>query len=315
MASVERSVRAALAALALIACASAQTARAQAAGDTAVGEIRVRGAGVVQVLNQWFHLLGASTFESDEMCHFGQAPYQCGLIAQGQLAELSAGRRYTCALHEFPGDARRYGTCVSDRGQDLAAAWVRSGWAFAHRLHSDALVADEAAARAAKRGMWAGTTPRVDAAVPATVSGPAFILDGNALRIGGILVRLAGTDAPEGVQSCSAGAGLGSYTCGIFVRGMLSNMSMGKRIFCTIERRAGDDRNFGVCGEADASGTAMRTDVPTLNEQMLAAGWALVDRAHPRTGYLELQAKANRDNVGLWQGNFLLPDEWRRGYR
>jgi endonuclease YncB( thermonuclease family) len=315
MASVRRGLRAGLAALALLAGASAQTARAQAAGDTVVGEIRARSAGVVQVLNQWFHLLGAASFERDEVCHLGQVPYQCGLIAQGQLAELAAGARYTCALREFPGDARRYGTCVSDRGEDLAAAWVRSGWAFAHRLHSDALVADEAAARAAKRGLWAGASPPVDAAAPATVSGPAFILDGNTLRIGGVLVRLAGTDAPEGPQSCSAGTGRGSYTCGIFVRGMLSNMSMGKRIFCTIERRAGDDRNFGVCGEADPGGTAMRTDVPTLNEQMLAAGWAVADRAYPRPGYLDLQTKANRDNVGLWQGNFLLPEDWRRGYR
>ncbi len=315
MASGERNVRAALAALALIACASAQPALAQAAGDTVVGEIRVRGAGVVQVLNQWFHLLGAATFERDEACHLGHVPYQCGLIAQGRLAALAAGMRYTCTLHEFPGDVRRYGTCVSDSGQDLAAAWVRSGWAFAHRLHSDGLVADEVAARAAARGLWAGATPPVDAAPPAAVLGPAFILDGTALRIGGVLVRLAGMDAPEGPQSCSAGAGRGSYSCGIFVRGMLSNLSMGKRIFCTIERRAGDDRNFGVCGEADAPGTAMRTDVPTLNEQMLAAGWAVADRAFPRPGYLELQAKANRDNVGLWQGTFLLPDEWRRGYR
>ncbi|MBM3507583.1 MAG: thermonuclease family protein [Alphaproteobacteria bacterium] len=315
MASAERSFGIALVTAVLLWCSAAQTAYAQAAPETVAGEIRVRGAGVVQVLNQWFQLLGASTFERDEACHLGRVPYQCGLIAQGHLAEISAGTRYTCTLHEFRGDTRRYGDCVSPSGEKLAATWVRSGWAFAHRLHSSALVAEEAAARAAKRGMWAGTTPPVDGAAPASVSGAAYILDANTLRIGGTLVRLAGTDAPETPQSCGLAAGRGPTHAGIFARGMLSNMTMGKRIHCVIERRPGDDRNFGVCGEADAAGTAMRAGTQTLNEQMLAAGWAVADRVHPRADYADLQIKADRDNVGLWQGPFMRPDDWRRGYR
>ena len=53
----------ALVAGALLALAAPATA--QTAGQV-IGDIRVRGAGVVQVQDQWLHLLDATTFERDE---------------------------------------------------------------------------------------------------------------------------------------------------------------------------------------------------------------------------------------------------------
>jgi endonuclease YncB( thermonuclease family) len=318
--------RRALVAAALLVLASlvAVPAAAQqgAGADVVVGDVRVRGAGVIVVANQWFYLLGASTFERDELCHLGDVPYQCGLIAQGKLAELAHKTQYQCTLREFPGDSRRWGTCVPydfvargpiPGGEDLARAWVRSGWAFAHRLHTQRLVADEEMARAAKLGVWAGTTPTIAGDAPKQAVGAAYVIDGNSLRVGGTLIRLAGIDAPEAPQSCGLGPGQGGYFCGIVARGILVYMTMGKRIYCSIERRSGDDRNWGTCGEANAAGTGMK-DGDTVNAQMVRDGWALADR-RTSNHYLDLQIEADNKNIGLWQGTFTNPRDWRLGWR
>ena len=143
-------------------------------------------------------------------------------------------------------------------GEDLAKAWVNSGWAFAPKGRSTVLAAEEEAARAAKRGLWAGTTPPVDTEPPKEVVGAAFALDGDTLRVNGTLVRLAGIDAPEAPQSCGLAQGRGSYFCGIVARGVLVELTMGKKVFCRIERRNADDRPWATCGEANAAGNGMK---------------------------------------------------------
>lgn len=300
---------------------AALPAAAQSTGQV-IGDVRVRGAGVVQVQDQWLHLLDATTFERDEVCQVGGTPYQCGLIAQGKLAELAAKTQYVCQVREVAGDSRRYATCLPydfvarapiAGGEDLATAWVRSGWAFARKGRSTALVAAEDEARAAKRGLWAGTTPAPDGEPPKQAVGPAYALDAATVRVNGVVMRLAGIDAPEAPQSCSAGQGRGSYFCGIVARGVLVDLTMGQRLFCRIERRAGDERNFGTCGEANAAGTGIKEGAASLNEQMISAGWAVADRTV--NAYLDLQIEADRQNVGLWQGEFQTPQQWRQGYR
>lgn len=309
----------ALIAAALLAVAA--PAAAQTAGQV-TGDIRVRGAGVVQVQDQWLHLLDATTFERDELCRLGNAPYQCGLIAQAKLAEIAAKSQYVCQVRELAGDNRRFATCMPydfvaraaiPGGEDLATAWVRSGWAFAAKGRSSALVGEEDAARAAKRGLWAGTTPSTDAEPPKEVAGAAIALDGDTLRVNGTLVRLAGIDAPEAPQSCGLAQGRGSYFCGIVARGVLVELIMGKKVFCRIERRGGDERPWATCGEVNAAGTGMKEGVPTFNEQMISAGWAVADRTV--NAYLDLQIKADNENVGLWQGEFTTPQQWRQGFR
>ena len=43
------------------------------------------------------------------------------------------------------------------RGIDIGAAMVRAGWALAYRRYAKDYIADEQEAKAAKRGLWAGT--------------------------------------------------------------------------------------------------------------------------------------------------------------
>ncbi len=308
--------------VALTAALLAWAAPAFAQTSQIVGDIRVRGPGVIQIQDQWIHLLDAATFERDEICRIGNNAYQCGLIGQAKLAELAAKTQYVCQVRDVSGDNRRYGSCLPydfltraaiAGAEDLAAAWVRTGWAFARRGRSTALVGDEDAARAAKRGMWAGTTPEIDGEPSKELTGAAFAIDGATVRVNGAVLRLAGIDVPEAPQSCSMGPGRGSYFCGIVARGVLVDLTMGKKLFCRVERRPGDERNWATCGEANAAGTGVQAGVPSINEQMISAGWAVADRTV--NAYLDLQIKADNDNVGMWQGTFTAPQQWRQGYR
>ena len=328
-------VAAPLAALALaIALLAAPAAQAQ---EQILGDLRVRAPGVVHIGGYWIHLLGvrgpgahgATQFRqeghAEDVCTTGGVPYQCGLISQGALARLSSGQYYTCELSQFPGDPRHWGVCRPYSSVDRAAvpgaislnrAWVRSGWAMADTTYTDVFAADEAEARAAGLGLWAGDPPVLPGGLDGPVTGPATVADGNTLRVAGAEVRLYGIDAPELFQDCrfEAGGSRWSYSCGIQARAALIRMTMGANVYCAPEPVDGDNRSYGRCWPANDAGDGPRADTLSFNEQMMRQGWALADRA-VTDEFLPLQFEANRDNVGMHGGPRTTPANWRRGQR
>ena len=76
-------------------------------------------------------------------------------------------------------------------------------------------------------------------------------------------------------------------------------------------RRQGDDRNWATCTEANAAGTGPKDGAKSINEEMVRSGWAVADR-RTSNAYLNAQIAADNENVGLWQGTFTAPREWRR---
>lgn len=81
------------------------------------------------------------------------------------------------------------------------------------------------------------------------------------------------------------------------------------------DRLPGDDRNWGVCGEAAEAGGGLAEGASTLNEQMVEDGWAVADR-DVSLDFVPLELKANAANVGLWgNAEFARPARWRRGAR
>jgi endonuclease YncB( thermonuclease family) len=283
-----------------------------------IGGLLVRGPGVVTVGTRWFHLLGAEGIDEDAQCTRDGAPYACGVVGMAKLAEIANGRQLYCRLQQFPGDARWWGTCASldpvTRGPAANATtinqeWVRSGWARAHTLHTEAFKADEDAARAAKLGVWASTlspassSPRADATL---VEGAARVLDGNTLVIGGTKVRLEGIDAPEPSHICRAQGR--TYDCGEVARGFLLDLVMGRSITCALSRRTGDDRAYGLCRLAG------QPEAVSLNERMVLAGWALADRPTSER-YVPHEGLAQRERRGMWVGQFVQPARWRQGDR
>jgi endonuclease YncB( thermonuclease family) len=81
--------------------------------------------------------------------------WNCGAVATRELDRKLAGRRVECESRGQDRYGRVLGVCFVD-GRDINAEMVRSGLAWAFVKYSHTYVEDEAAARAAKLGIWQG---------------------------------------------------------------------------------------------------------------------------------------------------------------
>ena len=149
--------------------------------------------------------------------------------------------------------------------------------------------------------LLAGLAPLPAAA--AEITGPAEVVDGDTLIVGGQRLRLYGIDAPEMDQLCATKKGR-AYDCGRPAARALRLFLSGNVLRCRERGRADDGTLLATCH-------AGRRD---LAQQMVLEGCALAD---PNTGAAyrrsELAARVNRD--GLFKGKLLPPWEWRAGKR
>jgi endonuclease YncB( thermonuclease family) len=72
------------------------------------------------------------------------------------LRELVRGRELACRARAHDRYGRTVATCALPDGRDLNAWLVRQGWAIASGF-SRIYAAEEAEAKAEKRGIWAGS--------------------------------------------------------------------------------------------------------------------------------------------------------------
>jgi endonuclease YncB( thermonuclease family) len=97
--------------------------------------------------------------ESEQTCEDGSGNrYLCGSDAAEHLAQL-VGRsgRVTCIWDERDGYGRPVAECVTPDNTVLNAEMVKAGWAVVFRRFSDGRYdQEEAEAKAAKIGLWAG---------------------------------------------------------------------------------------------------------------------------------------------------------------
>jgi endonuclease YncB( thermonuclease family) len=125
------------------------------------------------------------------------------------------------------------------------------------------------------------------------------VVDGDTLRLGDRMVRLAGVDAPERGQSCSDAAGRG-FDCGAAAAEALSRLVNNRSVVCLVAGRDRFGRGLAQCSAGGAE----------LNAGLIASGWALAMVDQPALAALE--AEARRGARGLWAGGFTRPEEWRR---
>ena len=122
-------------------------------GANVVGVASVIDGDTIEIHGQRIRLHGIDAPEASQLCELGGKPWRCGQASANALAEYIGGRTVTCE----PRARDRYGRLVaacSVGGASISAWMVREGWAVAYRRYSQDFVADEAAARAAKRGIW-----------------------------------------------------------------------------------------------------------------------------------------------------------------
>jgi endonuclease YncB( thermonuclease family) len=125
--------------------------------------------------------------------------------------------------------------------------------------------------------------------------GPARLVDGDSLFVGGREVRLKGIDAPEGRQSCTRGGR--NWPCGEEARRELARLIAGQNVSCNSVESDQHGRLLAIC---TAGGRE-------LNREMVRSGYAV------SYGGFEIEEReARKAGRGLWSGEFQRPRDWRR---
>jgi len=137
----------------------------------------------------------------------------------------------------------------------------------------------------------------------AEFSGVPRVVDGDTLTVGGVRVRLEGIDAPETDQICLDAKGA-RWTCGIESRDRLALLIAGQTIRCVSSGIDRYGRSLGTC----FLGTS------NLSAGMVDQGWALAYIQYSKA-YVGNQESARTRQVGLWQGAFIAPWDWRHRNR
>lgn len=125
--------------------------------------------------------------------------------------------------------------------------------------------------------------------------GAAIINDGDTLTLAGQRIRLEGIDAPEYNQTCTRATG--AWPCGRDARKALAAMAAKGAVRCSGWQNDKYGRLLGSC-------TVGATDI---NRAMVASGWAV-----SYGSYLAEEVAARKAALGIWQGEFIRPAEWRR---
>jgi len=122
-------------------------------GAVVSGVASVIDGDTIEIHGQRIRLHGIDAPEASQLCELGGKPWRCGQASANALAEYIGRRTVRCESR----DRDRYGRLVaacSVGGASISGWMVREGWAVAYRRYSQDFVADEAAAQAAKRGIW-----------------------------------------------------------------------------------------------------------------------------------------------------------------
>jgi endonuclease YncB( thermonuclease family) len=132
--------------------------------------------------------------------------------------------------------------------------------------------------------------------VQTDLSGRAYVADGDTLHLNGQRVRLLGIDAPELNQICWDQSGA-SWPCGRRARDRLSSLIAKATIAC---HPSGHDKYGRVLASCDANGADIGA---VLMREGLAVSY---------DGYKAEEATARRAKLGMWQGRFETPRQWRK---
>ena len=141
------------------------------------------------------------------------------------------------------------------------------------------------------------------AAAQDVLTGPARVIDGDTVEVQGQRIRLHGIDAPESAQTCMDGAGR-SYRCGRAATDALAGLIDRSPVACRVLDRDRYGRLIAACHRN-------RVD---LNGSMVATGHALAYRRFS-SDYVDHENAARARRLGVWQGRFVAPWDWRKGVR
>ena len=102
-------------------------------------------------------LEGIDAPEADQTCSDSKGKiWACGRAATSELRAHIRGQELTCQRRAFDKYKRVLAVCTLPDGSDVNAWMVQQGWALAYGF-ANTYESEEAEAKAARRGIWAGT--------------------------------------------------------------------------------------------------------------------------------------------------------------
>jgi endonuclease YncB( thermonuclease family) len=127
-------------------------------GQEISGLVRIGDGDSLDIGRTRIRLHGIDAVELAQHCKDAAGvDYACGEDAKRALEDLVRGKTVRCdERHGVDQYGRIAAVCTAD-GINLNAAMVDSGFAIAYRQHSLAYVPNEERAKAAKKGLWAGS--------------------------------------------------------------------------------------------------------------------------------------------------------------
>ncbi len=139
-----------------------------------------------------------------------------------------------------------------------------------------------------------------------TIVGRASVIDGDTIEIHGERVRLNGIDAPESTQFCADADGR-MYRCGASSAEALAEwLAASSATICKFVERDQYGRFVGNCTRADGA---------SVQRWLVRSGQAM-DWPHYSNGaFAREQSAAKAESIGIWQGKFQPPWEWRAEQR
>jgi endonuclease YncB( thermonuclease family) len=134
-----------------------------------------------------------------------------------------------------------------------------------------------------------------------------IVTDGDTIKIDNEKIRLFGIDAPEMKQICKD-KNNDPYACGhsskAYLKGLINHTGYGDQIYCYYSERDKYKRIIGEC-------FVDTKNKMNINYLMVRRGQAVAYIRYSEK-YLEAQNQAKKDKVGIWEGTFDLPEEWRK---
>ena len=136
--------------------------------------------------------------------------------------------------------------------------------------------------------------------IGAEISGVPSITDGDTIKILNKRIRLHGIDAPEKKQICIKN--FKEYSCGQEATNALKKKIGGKLVTCKVQDKLDRYKRYiGVCFLGNVN----------LNKWMVRNGYAVSYRRYSKD-YIEDENYAKKKKTGLWSGNFIYPEKWRK---
>ncbi|MFZ8864963.1 MAG: thermonuclease family protein [Rickettsiales bacterium] len=132
-----------------------------------------------------------------------------------------------------------------------------------------------------------------------TIEGKAKIIDGDSIIIDNHEIRLIDIDAPEYSQKC-IDAQKQYYDCGKSAKNYLTEITQNQKIICHISGKDYYSRYLATCYNS----------IYNINAMLVKNGWAISYSKNNK--YYNDEQLAQKNKLGLWQGDFITPKQYRK---